>query len=256
MSNSLNTAAAGMKTQQAQIDTIANNIANVNTTGFKKSRIDVNAASYSTMISSSLDSNSKNLQKGSGAIAANQTKDFSQGMSVHTGRNLDIAIEGNGFIALENDQGNQEYTKSGIISIRSAEGVKYLANPNGDFVLDRNGNRIRVNFPPEQIVISSKGEVSDGANESFAQIAIYNFENISGLSESGAGKYSPTVFSGQPILAAVNDSVIKSGYLESSNSNLIEEMSQLIKSQRAYTFLSRAITTADNIKSIENDIRR
>ncbi len=256
MSNSLSTAAVGMKTQQAQIDTIANNIANVNTVGFKKSRIDINDATYTTMVSASLDSNDNNLQKGSGAIVANQTKDFSQGMSIHTGRNLDIAIEGNGFIAIEDNQGNQEYTKTGIISIKSEEGVKYLANNNGDFVLDRNGNKIRVNFPTEQLIISSKGEVSDGVNESFAQIAVYNFENISGLSESGAGKYSPTVFSGQPILAAINDSVIKSGYLESSNSNLTEEMSQLIKSQRAYTFLSRAVTTADNMKSIENDIRR
>lgn len=256
MSNSLNTAALGMNAQQKQIDTIANNIANVNTNGFKKSRIYMSETSYVSMVSASEKSNSNNMQKGHGVVAAGQTKDFSEGNLVSTGRNLDIVLRESSFIAVENNQGNQEYSKGGAISVTSVDGVKYLANPNGDFILDRNGNRIRVNFPPEQIVINSKGQISKTDGETFAQMAIFNFSNPNGLSEAGSGKYNATLASGQPILAGVNDHVIQSGYLESSNVSITEEMTQLIKAQRAYTFLSRAVTTADNIKSVENDLRR
>jgi len=254
--NSLNSAAVGMKTHQTQIDTIANNIANVNTSGFKRSRIDLKDAAYTQMVSASPESNQNNLLSGNSVLPAAVTRDFSPGALVETNRNMDVAIQSNSFLAVENSSGEQQYSRSGNLFARDSQGVRYLANANGDFILDRNGNRIRINFPPEQIEISPKGEVSDGKNEPIATLAVYKFENPAGLNQLGNNSFSASALSGQPLLAGLNDNTVKSGFLESSNVDLVNEMTQLIKSQRAYTFLSRAVTTADNIKATENDIRR
>lgn len=255
MSQSLNTAAIGMRTQQSKIDTIANNIANVNTAGYKKSRIDLKDSTYS-QLNVREEATNNNLLVGSGAIIAGQTKFMEQGTIVPTEINTDLAISGDGFFALENLNGEIEYTRHGALKTMRVEGVNYLVDSTGNFVLDRNGNRIKVNFPTEQIMINSLGEISDGENDSIAQIALYNFENAAGLNQIGSNKYSPSLSSGLPLLAPQQEQNIINGHLEMSNVDLTEEMTQLMQAQRAYTFLSRAITTTDNMKSIENDIRR
>ncbi len=258
MSQSLYSAVNGLKTQQSNIDTIANNIANINTSAYKKSRINLKDAVYSELIDPSAAGSSANLQLGYGVLVAGQSKYFEQGFLDQTNRNLDIAIQGDGFFAVEGADKQVAYTRNGSFSTKTVDGSNYLATMSGDFVLDKNGNRIKCNFPIEQISVNSKGELANNKtpNELIATLGIYNFTNPLGLESLGATSYLATDSSGAPITGLNNSSKILQGYIENSNVDLSEEMTQLMEAQKAYTFLSRAISTADQMKSIENDIRK
>lgn len=256
MSQSLYSAATGMRAQQQNIDTIANNIANVNTNGYKKSRVDFEDAVYSEMNDPSGDTKDKNLQLGHGMIAAGQTKSFSQGIMQDTGVNTDTAIQGEGFYAVEDiKSGSTFFTRVGSFNFRDVEGTNYLATVNGDFVLDQSGNRIKCNFPIENVTVDGNGVVSDGTTPT-ATLGVFTFDNPQGLEEKGNLLYGETVNSGKARLSDAGSYQIHQGKLEGSNVDMAEEMTQLLKAQRAYTFLSRAISTADEMKQTANDIRR
>jgi len=258
MAQSLYTASIGIKTQQSNIDTIANNIANINTTAYKKSRVNLKEAVYSAMTDPSGDAQAVNLQLGHGSLFAGRSKSFEQGITEDTGRKLDTAIKGDGFFAVQTGDNTVAYTRNGSFSSKNFDGDSYLTTMNGDFVLDRNGQKIKCNFPIEQINISTDGQItnSNDPSEEVATIGVFTFPNSEGLEELGNLTYRATTASGEPTAMADGKTKIKQGALEKSNVDITEEMTELMKAQRAYTFLSRAITTADQMKSIENDIRR
>jgi len=258
MAQSLYTAAIGMKTQQSNIDTIANNIANINTTAFKKSRMNSKEAVYSPLTDPSGDAQDVNLQLGHGALLSGQSKSFEQGIPEETKQNLDVAIQGDGFFAIQTSDNTVEYTRNGNFSSKNVDGVNYLTSMDGNFVLDRNGQKIKCNFPIEQIKIDSNGKITNSKNENeeVATIGVFTFANTEGLKELGNLTYGTTPSSGEAVALADGETEVKQGFLEKSNADIAEEMTELMKAQRAYTFLSRAITTADEMKSIENDIRR
>jgi flagellar basal-body rod protein FlgG len=242
-------AATGMGAQQLRLDIISNNLANVNTTGFKKSRGDFEDLIYQTLRQAGGDLPSggqvpTSLQVGLGVRPVGISKIFSQGDYVHTENELDVAVEGKGFFKVISN--NQEYyTRAGSFKI-DKDG--FITTPNGD--------RIQPEFtiPTQTVYISidSSGKINcfgpDNKTLSEGQLTLYTFPNQAGLSNAGRNLFQFTEASGDPIEGKPGvDGVgtIAQGYLEISNVNVVEEMVNMIIAQRAYELNSKAIQTAD-----------
>lgn len=249
-------AATGLQNQQRRIDTIANNVANANTTAFKASRLDFKDALYTAGIVPALPRTPApegNQQKGHGVMLAGIAKDFSTGVFQRTDRDLDLAIEGEGFFAVEGADGDIFYTRNGVFYI---DDDRYLTNAEGFYVLDINDQRIQ--FPPytDVINIDTQGRISftDSMLQAQHVLGVHTFTNITGLLSVGAGSYTETEASGDRIPAA--DADVRQGVIEGSNVNIAEEMTRLIRTQRAFQLSSRALTTADEMEAIANNMRR
>ncbi len=255
MSNqSMYTAAAGLKAQQQNIDTIANNIANVNTSGYRKNRMDFSEAVYTAMLDPTLplDGQTGNLQLGHGVLTAATRQIFTPGALQSTGRDLDLALSGTGFYAVEGSDGSPMYTRDGIFENSYQNGRNYLVTTGGNYVLDANGQRISSTQPLDNADVDSTGRLRVN-DQLIATVGVYEFTNPDGLEAVGNKNFKATVASGDAVTATTE---IRQGFIESSNVDLAEEMTELISAQRAYAFLGRAITTADEMRSIENNIRR
>jgi len=250
-------AATGLHNQQRRLDTIANNVANVNTVGFKSVRLDFKDAMYTAGIVPGLPRTPEgNQQKGHGVMVAGTGKDFRTGNIQMTERPLDIAIEGEGFFELRDMEGNLLYTRNGALHISAEEDGAYLVNGDGLYVMDINGERITIPPTAETITIGLDGAISflaDGG-ESTVAIGVYTFRNLTGLLSSGNGAYNATPASGERL--AADGVLIRQGAIEGSNVNLAEEMTRMIKTQRAFQLASRALSTADEMQGIANNMRR
>jgi len=242
-------AATGMGAQQLRLDVIANNLANVNTTGFKKSRGDFEDLVYQTVrqAGGELPGGGQmpvGQQVGLGVRPVGISKVFSQGQYVHTENELDLSIEGKGFFKVMSN-GIEYYTRAGNLKI-DKDG--FLTTPNGD--------RIQPEFsiPPQtvSITVDTTGKITcfgpDNGQLATGQISLYTFPNQAGLSTVGRNLFLPTGASGDPAEGQPGvDGVgtIAHGYLEVSNVNVVEEMVNMIIAQRAYELNSKAIQTAD-----------
>lgn len=244
-------AATGMGAQQLRLDIISNNLANVNTTGFKKSRGDFEDLIYQTtrQAGGELPGGGQvptSLQVGLGVRPVAISKVFSQGDYVHTENELDLAVEGKGYYKILN-QGQEYYTRAGAFKMDK-----------DGYITDANGNRVQPEFtiPPNTVFTSvdSSGTITCyGPNNlvlKSQQISLYTFPNQSGLSNVGRNLFQTTEASGQPTEGKPGlDGVgtIAQGYLEMSNVNVMEEMVNMIITQRAYELNSKAIQTADQM---------
>ncbi|MFZ2090070.1 MAG: flagellar basal-body rod protein FlgG [Desulfobaccales bacterium] len=242
-------AATGMGAQQLRLDIIANNLANVNTTGFKKSRGDFEDLVYQTVrqAGGELPGGGQmpvGQQVGLGVRPAGISKIFSQGQYVHTENELDLSIEGKGFFKVMSNS-IEYYTRAGSFKI-DKDG--FLTTPNGDRV------QPEFSIPPQtvSVTVDTSGKITcfgpDNAELSTGQITLYTFPNQAGLSSVGRNLFLPTGASGdpaegQPGLDGVG--TLAQGYLEVSNVNVVEEMVNMIIAQRAYELNSKAIQTAD-----------
>lgn len=251
MMQSVLTAGSGLSSQQARLDNIANNIANVNTNGFKSTRIDFKDALYTTMESPITSENQNDLEKGVGALIGATYEQFSQGAVKETGEPLDFAIEGNGFFTLQSGDGNTVYTRNGNFAVTHEASGSYLVNSDGDYVMDTAGNRISVSGDGENLEVNSDGVISEN-NQVIGQMNIVNFANPEGLDTSGESNWKTTAESGNVIAA---DGKVMQGSLEGSNVELAQEMTLLIRTQRAYSLASRALTTADEMDGLANNMR-
>jgi flagellar basal-body rod protein FlgG len=231
----LYTAASGMTAQQKSMDVTANNIANINTTGYKSKTAGFKDAIYRTMHTPAEESAENNLQQGHGVLLSDIKTAFTQGPIEETGNPYDFAIFGTGFFAIETNEGIR-FTRDG--SFHRGE-TGFLLTKDGHYVLDSNRNRI---FIP------------DNTNEDYPSPGVFEFTNPQGLSSEGANYYSETEVSGQAALSG-NDEVRK-GFLEASNIDTAEQLTRIIRSQRAYQVAARAITTADQMEEITNNIMR
>ena len=244
-------AATGMGAQQLRLDIIANNLANVNTTGFKKSRADFEDLIYQTnrQAGGELPGGGQvptSLQVGLGVRPVAINKIFSQGDYVHTENELDLAIEGKGFYKILNN-GLEYYTRAG----------SFKMDKDG-FITTPNGNRLQPEFtiPVTTIYtsIDQNGVITcygpDNRPVATGQISLYTFPNQAGLSNVGRNLFQVTEASGEPIEGKPGiDGVgtVAQGYLEVSNVNVAEEMVNMIITQRAYELNSKAIQTADQM---------
>lgn len=249
MQQSLYTAAVGMTSQQARIDTIANNIANVQTAGYKTSRVDFKDALYQSMKSPVLeDGIENNLLVGSGALVASTSTDFVQGSLLETGQMYDFAIAGSGFFAIRDRDGRILYTRSGSFQATPVDDALYLATQSGAFVLDENLEPIRL--PENGLRVEEDGTMYDGAGERIGRLGLFGFANPKGLAKAGETAFEETAASG-PAAAEPGGRILQ-GSLEQSNVDLGDELTQLIRAQRAYALMSRALSTTDDMLGLAN----
>jgi len=251
-------AASGLRGQQLRIDTIASNVANVNTAGYKNARLDFKDALYfAGIVPGPARSMNENVQKGHGVLPGAITRDFKPGIIQSTGRELDFGIEGEGFFSLSRPDGSTVYTRSGNFNLSAEVDGTYLVNSEGYYVLNEAGGRIMVPFDADSIQVDSSGLVQFMSNNNIvgqASLGVFTFRNIKGLEALGDGNYSPTDVAGERMVA--DRAIVRQGTLEGSNVNLAEEMTRLIRAQRAFQLSSRALTTADEMQGIANNMRR
>ncbi|BDA07559.1 flagellar basal-body rod protein FlgG [Helicobacter pylori] len=262
MLRSLYSATSGMLAQQTHIDTTSNNIANVNTTGFKKSRADFNDLFYQAMQYAGTNTSNTTLspdgmEVGLGVRPSAITKMFSQGSPKETENNLDVAITGKGFFQIQLPDGTTAYTRS------------------GNFKLDEQGNLVtsegyllipQITLPEDttQVNIGVDGTVSvtqglQTTSNVIGQITLANFVNPAGLHSMGDNLFSITNASGDAIVGNPDSQglgKLRQGFLELSNVRLVEEMTDLITAQRAYEANSKSIQTADAMLQTVNSLKR
>ena len=262
MFRTLWTAATGMTTQQVNIDTISNNLANVNNVGFKKSRAHFEDLIYQEMkpagaISAAGMTHPTGIQIGLGSKVSSIQKVHTQGSFQNTGVNLDIAIEGDGYFQFQLPNGQIAYSRSGALNT-DANGN--LVNENGYYL------EPAITVPEDAIEISfgEDGTVSvtlpgqDDAQE-IGQIELSRFINPAGLKAIGKNLYLPSGASGDPIAGVPGENgygTVVQNVLEMSNVSVVEEMVNLITGQRAYEINSKAVQTGDEMLQIVNNLKR
>ncbi len=275
MLRSLWTGAQGMKAQQLNVDTISNNLANVNTTAYKKERAEFKSLLYQELSKSTIGAASDinkpvNLQVGTGVTTVGISRNFIQGSMQTTEQMNDFALLGDGFFMVENGQdadGNPSiaYTKDGSFKLSATEdGQLMLVTTDGYPVLSTEGERIMFDAAEEYSVDNAGtffGMGDDGNLEELGfSFGVAQFMNPQGLNSIGNNLYTVSPASGQPMLESDGEtptlSTIKQGYLEMSNVEVAQEMVNLIVAQRAYEMNSKSITTADSMLQVANDLKR
>jgi flagellar basal-body rod protein FlgG len=251
MNLSLYSAATGMEAQQMNLDTIANNLANVNTPGFKRSKIEFQDLLYQKPRSAGSDAGGGNIvptgiEVGNGSRVASTSKEFTQGQLTSTGGNLDLAIQGDGFYEVQRPDGTTAYTRDASLKL----------NATGQ-VVTSDGLPVLGGFQPipagtTSISVAQTGEVtiqSATGSQTF-RLTLTRFANPGGLRSLGGNLYQETPASGTPETGNAGEQgfgTIMQGYVESSNVNLVEEMVNLITAQRAYEINSKSIQASDEM---------
>ena len=193
MIQALYSAASGVKSQQTNFDVVANNIANMDTVGYKKSTANFVDALYVALTDPSDPTSTENLQQGTGAIVNSISKTYTAGTCTETGRPLDVAISGDeGFFEVESVNGDVQYTRNGSFTISSEGDNSYLVTGSGEYVLDQNGQKIALQGDLDKLQIDSTGMMYKNSDTPFAHLAVVNFQNAEGLEAVGDSKYVAT----------------------------------------------------------------
>ena len=263
----LHTAATGLNALSTKIDVISNNIANVNTTGFKSSRVNFQDLFYQELAQPGVenangDQRPTGIQVGLGVRVANTDRQFMQGAAINTGNQLDLMIDGNGFFAvdiLEEEGGGIGFTRAG----------NFFVNSDGEMVLgNSDGPRLEppIEIPPEtrSVQVTADGQVfvtlpDDPEPQNVGEIELANFINPKGLRAIGGNIYVETEASGPPIEAVPGEDgvgTIVQNFLEGSNVDPVKELVELIKSQRAFEMNSQSIQAADQALQVVANLRQ
>lgn len=272
MMRSLWTAASGMTSQQTAVDVIANNLANVNSTGYKTQTAQFKTLLYQTSqaITTSANGATKPVgaQVGLGVRNSAIATNFRQGNITATEISTDFAIDGDGFFQVQGADGNILYTRNGSFTWSPmGDGTMMLCNSEGYGVLDTTGMPIVLEeeYNISKVSIDSDGNIcypgETGQPETIGiQIGLAQFSNPGGLEKASDSTYIATDASGEPIPESENDeikkSILRQGYLEASNVNVADEMVNLIVAQRAYEMNSKAITASDEMLQQANQLKR
>ncbi len=251
MNLSLYSAATGMEAQQLNLNTISNNLANVNTPGFKRSKIEFQDLLYQRPRGAGSEAGGGNLvptgiEVGNGSRVASTSKVFTQGQLTASGEKLDVAIQGDGFLEVQRPDGTSAYTRDGSLKL----------SPTGQ-ITTNDGLPLLNGFQPvpvgtTNIHIAENGEVTyqgPSGTQTF-RITLTRFANPSGLASLGGNLYEETASSGTPETGSPGEQgfgSILQGYTETSNVNIVEEMVNLIIAQRAYEINSKSIQTSDEM---------
>lgn len=257
MFQAMSSAASAIKNQQKRIDTIANNVANINTTAFKGSRLDFKDSLYVTgIVPGSARSSDANQQRGHGLMTAGITTDWRAGQIIVTEGQFDFALEGEGFFSVGDLAGNILYTRNGNFNISAEADGLYLVNASGWYVLDNNGARIRIPDGTHTVNVSVDGVLNfkTAYGDMMATLGVFTFRNLTGLHAVGGSMFEESDASGERFVPV--NTMVRQGALEGSNVNLAEEMTRLMRTQRAFQLASRALTTADEMEGIANNMRR
>jgi len=262
MIRALRTAALGMSGQKLKLDSISNNLANVNTTGYKKNSVAFQDLMYESIQSGDIDRRNNvekpgEIQIGMGTKPVSSYKSFTQGDVKQTGNALDVAIQGDGFLQVERGDGSTAYTRAGNLRMDASGN---LVTSSGLQVYPN------INIPSnsESISISKDGVVSvkykgETQPEEIGQIELASFMNPGGLKSIGGNLYESTEASGDPSFGIPGEEgygQIYQGYLEKSNVKTVKEMTEMIVAQRSYEINSKAVKTADEILAMTNNLKR
>lgn len=235
MDTSFYTAACGAMTQQKRMDVIANNIANVNTMGYKPKAVAFSDLLHYNMRSAADEGMS--LPAGTGAVLDHTNTDFGPAGFQQTGENYDYAVKGDGFFMLRDGAtGAVTYTRNGHFSLSLRQDGFYLVSDSGKLVLDQNQNPIRV---------AQNGKAENPG--------IYTFANTDGMQSAGSNEFTPVAKNGPPT-AAGGDKLYQ-GYLEMSGVDLGTEMAYTVEASRAYSYVLKMIQTSDEVQQTINGLR-
>ena len=257
MNDALYIAATGMQAQQAQLDTIANNVANVNTAGFKRGRV-----SFSDLIASMPAEGAQPVAAtgpgglGAGVTVAAARRQFAVGDIKQTGDPMSIAIQGDGFIEALQADGGVVYTRGGKLKLTAD---RVLATADGLALRQR----VQVADDIRQVLIGHDGQVSGrddkGREWSLGRIDLVMFADAAGLAPIGDNAYRATAAAGEPLVTTPGESGsgrLMQGFEEGSNVNLIDEMVQMMVAQRAYEMSVKVVQAADEVAGMVNNMRK
>ena len=260
----LRTAATGMYAQQLNIQVISNNIANMNTTSFKKSRAEFKDLIYQEIAAKPQEEVSpgtveeaiSKVQIGSGVKTSSTQKMFQQGDLQQTGQQLDVAISGDGFFQVRRVDGTFAYTRDGSLKISSEGSLVtsdgYLIEPG--FTVDEQLKSLSISRDGFISAVDVGGETIE-----LGRVELAKFLNPGGLLALGDNLYEETEASGIPILGQPGQEgfgELNQGYLESSNVDIVEEMISMISAQRAYEINSKTVTTVEQMMTTANNLKR
>jgi flagellar basal-body rod protein FlgG len=260
MLRALYSAAAGMQSQQMNLDVISNNLANVNTTGFKKSKIEFQELLYQTTRGPGAEQGAGNqlptgIQVGQGSRPVATSRIFTTGDLTQTGERLDVAVQGDGFFEVQMADGTRAYTRDGALKTKSDGSIVTSEG------LPLQGGFQAVPAGTTNITIASNGEVTytgpNGTTNFRVQLARFN--NAAGLESMGSNLFRESAASGAPELGNPGENgfgTLNQGYLEMSNVKVVEEMVNLILAQRAYEVNSKAVQAADEMMQQSNNLHR
>lgn len=260
MNLSLYSSATGMEAQEMNLNTIANNLANVNTPGFKRSKIEFQDLLYTNPKAAGADSGNGNLiptgiEVGNGAKVAATSKVFTQGQVSQTGQQLDLAVQGDGLFEVTQPDGTLAYTRDGSFKL-NAQGQVVTADG-----LPVGSGFQTIPTGTTNITISQSGMVTctgPGVNATM-QLTLTRFPNEAGLQSLGGNLYAETAASGAPQTGQAGQAGfggILQGYLEGSNVNIVEEMVNLITAQRAYEVNSKSVQASDDMLQNAANMKR
>lgn len=257
MMRALYTAASGMMAQQSNIDNISNNLANFQSTGFKKSRVSFEDLLYSTLETPGAEATGGRTQIGMGVRQVGTQKMFSQGQLQQTNNPYDCAIDGDGFFKVELADGTTAYTRDGAF--------KYDGKTN-QFITS-SGRPLGIEIPKDMtnIEVTPEGEIKgtrlngDGKPEVIGQLKLTRFLNPQGLQAIGGNLYKETESCGaktEDIPGKNGLGVIAQGHLEKSNINIVEEMISIVQAQRSFDMNQKGVQAADEMMRTVNQMQR
>lgn len=272
MVRSLWTGATGMIAQQLNVDNIANNLSNVNTTGYKSESMEFKSLLYQTIQTKTTTANAENkpigAEVGLGVRNSSITSIFTQGSLLETPGEANFAIDGNGFFGVRGADGNTYYTRNGNFVFAIGNDGMTLSTSDGLPVLNSQGEAIVIDsdLVTSKITVGNDGLLYYPNSETNVPeslgitIGLWQFNNPSGLSKVGDSLFEVTDASGEALNESENTNLKKSkliqGYLEGSNVQIADEMVNLIVAQRAYEMNSKVITTSDEMLQQANQLKR
>ena len=271
MMRSLWSAASGMISQQTAVDTIANNLANVNTQGFKTQVNEFKTLLYQTLQTRTTTANGEqkptSAQVGLGTRNSAITTIFKTGNMLASESDTAFALDGKGFFAVRGEDGNTYYTRNGNFVFTLGQNGNMLANTDGLPVMSSEGRPIVLSreLIVSNITVTADGELcypdeKENPQPMGIRIGVFQFNNPNGLDKMAETLYAQSAASGQPINEATSNLVDKSAiyqnYIEGSNVQVVDEMVNMIVAQRAYELNSKAITTTDEMLQQANNLKR
>lgn len=254
MMRALYTAASGMMAEQLNIDNISHNLANINSTSYKKSRVDFQDLLYTTMQSPGTE-DTAGTQIGLGVRAASTQKIFTTGSIQQTGNNFDVAISGDGFFEVNLPDGKKAYTRDGAFKLDGQGNLCVSSGYSLGIKLPNNVTDVRIE--PDGKVMGTP--INGTKPVELGQIKLTRFLNPAGLKSIGGNLYQWTPVAGDKTTdkgGANGLGVLASGFLEKSNVNVVEEMIAIIQAQRAYEINSKGVQAADEMMRQANQIQK
>ncbi|MBU0472804.1 MAG: flagellar basal-body rod protein FlgG [Bacteroidetes bacterium] len=260
----LRTAASGMLAQQYNIEVISNNIANMNTTAFKRNKAEFSDLMYQEVPTNSIassggtnsQSNESKIQIGNGVQPVSTQKIFKQGDIQPTYNQFDLAINGEGFFQVKKADGSFVYTRDGSFKVNADGQVVTSLGYSLDPEIQLNEDTIGINITRDgRIDVTA----SDGQTETLGEVQLIRFMNPGGLKALGDNLFAETDASGVPIFGTGGQNgfgEVHQGFLESSNVDIVEEMISMISAQRAYELNSKTVKTVEEMMTMANNIKR